>query len=472
MRSLRRTLVVRFSLTMFLALLLISLWAFLGTHFSLSRQLNESLTSTLQLEAAALAARLPVGFQSNSNDLDAFIRQINRFVTVRDSTGNIITSNTPFTDIPVDQESFARARLGDRSFVTQDWGQRRIRSLYAPVPEGSLVGASVVQVAASLEPLAEFERSIFLLMLATVVLGTAATVFGASWMADSAAAPVAAITKQAKSIMPRTAGNRITAHADVVEFTGLVGVLNDMLDRLDGALAQQRRMIADLGHDLRTPLTAMRGELEVALRSERTSEEYRSTLESSLEEVERLHAISEGVVMLARLEAGELTPEKIPVDIYDLVTDAAERVRCGAANWTIEVGDPPSEGTGIRVDAKMLSYVFGELFYNVVQHTPPGTRAFVAVESGEGGISVSVSDDGPGIPEQDLPHVFERLYRHDAARSRTAGSGLGLTISAAILAAHQGSMTASRSSLGGLEIIAQLPRRSDSPTTPSSDSTC
>jgi two-component system OmpR family sensor kinase len=278
-------------------------------------------------------------------------------------------------------------------------------------------------------------------------------------MADSAVSPVAAITGQAKSITPGTVGKRITAHADVAEFTGLVGVLNDMLERLDGALNQQRRMIADLGHDLRTPLTAMRGELEVALRSERRPEEYRSILSSALEEVERLHAISEGVVMLARLEAGELRPELVPVDLHQLAVEAVKRVGARADGWTIDVQTPQHGSTSIWADAKMLSHVFGELIYNAIQHTPPGTKVLVSFEPGDTEISASVSDDGPGIPEHDLPHLFERLYRHDEARSRTAGSGLGLTISAAILAIHEGSISASRSSSGGLEITVSLPRR-------------
>jgi len=459
MSSLRRTLAVRFSLTMFLALLLISLWAFLGTHFSLSRQLNESLTSALQLEAAALAARLPVAFRSNSSDLDAFIRQVNRFVIVHDSAGDVVLSNTPFTDIPVDSTSFAHARGGERSFNTLTWGRRRMRSLYAPAPEGSVPGASVVHVAASLEPLAEFERSIFLLMLATVILGTGATIVGASWMADSAVSPVAAITGQAKAITPGTVGNRITAHADVAEFTGLVGVLNEMLERLDGALNQQRRMIADLGHDLRTPLTAMRGELEVALRSERKPEDYRAILGSALEEVERLHSISEGVVMLARLEAGELRPEAGPVDLYELAADAVRRVGARSDGWTVDVVEPEQGSTGTWADAKMLAHVFGELIYNAIQHTPPGTRVLISFQRGDAEITASVSDDGPGVPEEDLRHLFDRLYRQDEARSRTAGSGLGLTISAAILSVHGGSMSASRSATGGLEVTLRLPRR-------------
>jgi signal transduction histidine kinase len=464
MQSLRRTLAVRFSLTMFLALLLISLWAFLGTHFSLSRQLDESLTSAVQLEAAALAARLPIAFQSNSNDLDAFVRQINRFVTVRDSVGGVLLANAPFShEIPVDLAGVARAQSGSRTFVTQPWGNRRIRSLYASVPEGSIPGASVVQVTASLEPLAEFERSIFFLMAATVVLGTVATIIGASWLAGSAVSPVATITAQAESVTPGTVGNRITAHADVAEFRGLVAVLNGMLERLDGALDQQRRMIADLGHDLRTPLTAMQGQIEVALRSERSSKEYRRILESCLEEVEHLHTISDGVVMLARIEAGELRPAPAPVDLLGLATDAVRRVKPRSEGRAISVEPSADDAMTIAADAKMLKLVLDHLLDNAIQHTPTDTRVVVALTTDAAGTHVSVDDNGPGIPEEVLPNLFERLYRTDAARTRAAGAGLGLTISAAIMEAHGGSIDATRSSLGGLRISLRFPQIASGP---------
>jgi two-component system OmpR family sensor kinase len=459
MRSLRRTLAVRFSLTNFLALLLISLWAFLGTHYSLSRQLDESLKSTLQLEAATLAARLPVVFQPGSNDLDSFVRQVNRFITVRDSAGNALSANTVFAvNLPIDWDSFESALSHEQKLTSQSWNRHRMRSLYAAVPAGSPGNAAVVQVAASLEPLGEVERRIFFLMLATVLLGTAATMAGASWLARGAVAPIAAVTAQAEGVTPGSVGNRITAHADLAEFTGLVGVLNQMLERLEGAYQQQRRIIADLGHDLRTPLTAMQGELEVALRSDRSINEYRTVLESCLEEVEHLSSIGDSLVLLARIEAGELQPELAPMNLTDLASDAVKRLRPRTEGRIMEIHGTTGVDGEAMVDQKMIGLVLDHLLYNAVQHTPSGTRVDVTVSSNETSVQIAVDDDGPGISDELIPYLFERLYRADLARTRSPGAGLGLTISAAIMDAHHGSIAAAPSNLGGLQVMLELPR--------------
>jgi heavy metal sensor kinase len=459
MRSLRRTLAVRFSFTIFLALLLISLWAFLGTHYTLSRQIDESLKSTLQLEAAALAAQLPVVFQPGSNDLDTFVRQINRFITVRDSTGNALSANTIFAlSLPVDSVPFRQALSSEQVIASQPWGGHRIRSLYAPAPARSMEGAAVIQVAASLQPLGEAERRIFSLMLGTVLLGTAATMVGASWLARVAVAPVAEVTAQAQAITPGSMGNRITAHADVAEFKGLVGVLNQMLERLEGAYQQQRRIIADLGHDLRTPLTAMHGEVEVALRSDRSPQDYRAVLASCLEEVEHLSSIGDSLVLLARLEAGDLQPQLVPTDLTKLATEAIRRIRSRSESRSIKLHGTAGGDTVTMADQKMIGLVLDHLLFNAVQYTPTEARVDVTVSGSERGVQITVADDGPGIPSDVLPHLFERLYRADEARTRSTGAGLGLTISAAILEAHGGSIAASRSDLGGLHIALDLPR--------------
>ncbi len=459
MRSLRRTLAVRFSFTIFLALLLISLWAFLGTHYTLSRQIDESLKSTLQLEAAALAAQLPVVFQPGSNDLDTFVRQINRFITVRDSAGNALSANTIFAlSLPVDSVPFGQALSREQVIASQLWGGHRIRSLYAPAPARSMEGAAVIQVAASLQPLGEAERRIFSLMLGTVLLGTAATMVGASWLARVAVAPVAEVTAQAQAITPGSMGNRITAHADVAEFKGLVGVLNQMLERLEGAYQQQRRIIADLGHDLRTPLTAMHGEVEVALRSERSPQDYRAVLASCLEEVEHLSSIGDSLVLLARLEAGDLQPQLAPTDLTKLVKEALRRIRSRSESRSIKLHGTVGGDTVTMADQKMIGLVLDHLLFNAVQYTPTEARVDVTVSGSERGVRITVADDGPGIPSDVLPHLFERLYRADEARTRSTGAGLGLTISAAIMEAHGGSITAGRSDLGGLQIALDLPR--------------
>ena len=138
-----------------------------------------------------------------------------------------------------------------------------------------------------LNPLQEAIREVLFLMLGTVFLGAVATAIGAGWLAQTSVMPVLEITAQARSVQPGVP-RRITAHADTQEFAGLVDVLNDAFERLERAFDAQRRMITDAAHDLRTPLTAMRGEAEIALRGERTPDEYRHTLQSMLEEVDQL----------------------------------------------------------------------------------------------------------------------------------------------------------------------------------------
>lgn len=457
MYSLRRTLAVRFSLTIFVALLFIALWAYLGTRRVLRQELDNDLSAALELESAPLIIGRPLSVQHGYWALPEFIEHVNRFVVIRDSTGAIIGSNTPLArDLPLNSEAFAAALSGARAWTTGRWHSRSIRSAYGPPPEGTPARVAAIQVSAFLGPHDAASRRVLFVMLGTVLLGTVATALGAGWLASSAVAPVEAITAQAGAVKPGTTGQRITAHADVLEYHGLIEVLNRMLERLDRGLDLERRIIADVGHDLRTPLTAMRGELEIALRTERNAATYRSVLESMLEEVERLSSISEALVLLARLEAGELIPEKHPVNIGTLLEDAVGKAKSRADGREITLRGTENEIRAL-VDDDMLSVVMDHLLDNALQHTPAGTRIEVGLDRHDATLAITVDDDGPGIPDGDLPHIFERLYRADAARSRSTGAGLGLTIAAAIANAHEGSIRAERSPLGGLRVVLELP---------------
>ncbi len=313
-----------------------------------------------------------------------------------------------------------------------------------------------MQVSASLRPLAAASREVLFLLLGTVLLGTVATALGAGWLAGSSVAPVEEITQQAEGIQAGPVDQRITAHADVDEFAGLVKVLNGMLQRLDRAFESQRRMIADAGHDLRTPLTAMRGQLEVALRGERHPDAYRSTLNSVLEEVDHLISISDSLVLLARLDAGELALDRVDTDVAAIVDGATGHARARADGREIRFTGP-SDATA-AVDAQMLSVVINQLLDNCIKHTPPDTRVQATVTADATDVTVTVEDDGPGLPAEVLPHLFEHFYRSDAARSRTGAAGLGLTVAAAIVDAHGGTIEAAGSALGGLRVTLRLPR--------------
>ncbi|MDH3290618.1 MAG: HAMP domain-containing histidine kinase [Gemmatimonadota bacterium] len=458
MYSLRRTVSVRFSLTICAALLVIALWAFLGARRVLQESLDRNIAAEAHLQTAVISSRLPIAIQPEHEDWSSFVREVNRFVVVRNAEGVIVQTNTPLAaDLPLDRASFERARRGGTAWAGQRWRNGRIRSFYLAVPAGGRPANDVLQVAASLQPLADASREVLFLMLGTVLLGVVATVIGANWLSATTVAPVLEITEQARSIQP-SGRQRITAYADMEEFAGLVEVLNDAFQRLERAYDAQRRMIADAGHDLRTPLTAMRGAVEVALRGERKPEEYRAVLASVLEDVDYLTSISESLALLARLETGELALERGERDVGSLVERATRKTRARDAErvFRCEAG---TDDLSAPVDGELLSIAVNHLLDNTVKHTPPGTDVRVTLTGNADTVGIRVDDSGPGIPDDILPNLFEHFYRTDSARTRTGAAGLGLTVAAAIAHAHGGQILADRSPLGGLRITLTLPRQ-------------
>jgi len=293
-------------------------------------------------------------------------------------------------------------------------------------------------------------------MVGTVLLGSLASLVGAWWLARSALTPVAEIADQATRIHGGSAGQRITAHVQVAELRGLINILNEMLGRLDRSAEWHRRIIRDLGHDLRTPITTLRASVEMALRGERAPDDYRRILVDLHEEIERLVVIGDAMSLLGHLESGDLTPVLTPVDLHGVVAQAVERVRVRGGGDNVRFTPAPG-GLRVTVDARLFGLVLDQLLDNARRHTPPGTAVDVAAAANDGRVTVTVEDHGPGVPEEILPQLFDRFYRGDSARGRDAGTGLGLTLAAAILDLHRGRISAERGSAGGLRIRIELP---------------
>jgi two-component system OmpR family sensor kinase len=466
MHSLRRTLSVRFSFTMLAALLVIALWAYLGARRVLQHELDRGLVATAHLESSVVAAGYGVPLLAAHTESDAFVDSVNRFVVVRDAAGRVLGSNTPLvTGMPYAAVPLAAAVQGGTAFETTTWGGRRVRSVYLGVAHERPGDGRVIQVTASLAPIDAESRQVLLLLLGTVVLGTVATMLGGGWLARSAVAPVAEIAGQANAVAPGAVGQRITAHAEVEEFYELVGVLNHMLERLDRGLLAQRRIIADVGHDLKTPLTAMQGEAEVALRNPRSPEQYQRILASLLEEINHLATISDTLLLLARIEAGDLALHRTETDVRDLVTRAVQRVGQRATDHLFTYAPSGDGAVSAALDGRMISLVLDHLLDNAARHTPASTPVTVSLRSDGAGSTITVEDAGPGVPDDVLPHLFERFYRGDAARGRGAGAGLGLTVAAAIVHAHGGAIAAERAAAGGLSVTIRLPRTAEPATT-------
>jgi two-component system, OmpR family, sensor kinase len=235
------------------------------------------------------------------------------------------------------------------------------------------------------------------------------------------------------------------AHTEVGQ---LGSALNRMLDRIAGALSARhasetrvRQFVSDASHELRTPLAAIRGYTELAQRKrDELPEDVAHAMSRVESETQRLTTLVEDMLLLARLDEGRPL-ERTPVDLVRVVADAVSDAHAAGPEhqWTLELPDDPVQVTG---DPARLHQVLTNLLTNARVHTPAGTTVTTSVTTRSDGAAVlSVTDDGPGIPEALQPEVFERFARGDSSRSRRGGStGLGLAIVAAVVKAHRGTI--------------------------------
>jgi heavy metal sensor kinase len=223
------------------------------------------------------------------------------------------------------------------------------------------------------------------------------------------------------------------------ELAALARDVNAMLDRLESSLAAQQRFTGDASHELRTPLAILRSELEIALRRDRTTAEYRDALANCREESERLSRLVENLIALARADAGEGLGELEPVNLAALAAEFCERLRSVAAADGVQLichSDGPCE---VRGDRLALERIFVNLIENAIRHTPRGESVEIRTRGEDSGVLVEVADRGPGVPPEHLPRIFDRFYRVDKARSRErGGAGLGLSIVKSLVEAHRG----------------------------------
>jgi len=297
--------------------------------------------------------------------------------------------------------------------------------------------------------------------IVVLVLAVGATLVGAWVLARSAVRPVLEITAQGTQIEAGTLDQRIEAHADTEEFRGLVAVLNRMLERLERGFQAQRRLTADVGHELRTPLTALRGEIEVALRADRSPREYQLVLRSALEEIDRLAVMSEDLLLITRAESHLLELERVPTDPNTLVRDALAplRRRIEEKDLTVEQALDATVQP-VALDRGLVSRLVDHLLDNAVKYTPSGGRIVVrtsgSLPAGQG-LRVAVANSGSRVDPQDLPHIFEPFYRADPARTRGSGTGLGLALVAAIARLHGGVARARSENGDGVTFEVDLP---------------
>jgi two-component system OmpR family sensor kinase len=455
-RSFRAQLALRFALTLLAILVALGAGSTALLRARLFHQLDRTLLTLAEVEAEAGASTTGPAFRFHEGVFLARslrpLSELTRYAELWNDRGEAVvrSANLGTRDLPLPPEAMDAARAGLIGRATHAWDGERIRTVVYPL---RLVGAQhadhYLQVSAPVESVDSTVRRAVLLAALLGLAGAVAAFAGAWYFAGLATRPVAEIVAQAEAIEAGTLSARITAHADASEYRRLVVVLNAMLDRLDRAFRAQRRFVADASHELRSPLTVLKGDIDVALRRERSAEEYRRALESSREEVDRMAALAENLLTLARTDAGLPADQLRPVDLGPVARRVVERARGAATEAGLELVLTSSSAV-TRGDAGLLERAVGNLVENAVKYAPRGARVDVRCGSADGLARVEVEDTGPGIAPEHVPYLFERFYRGDPARSRGSGAGLGLPIARAIVEAHGGRLKLVRAAPGAL----------------------
>ena len=320
----------------------------------------------------------------------------------------------------------------------------RLRYIVRPLgPEVTQGGAVLVAVRPGRVELGLKQTlSTFLLILPFGVL--AAYVIG-SWIARRALAPVDQITNEVREITDgRSLHRRLPSTMVKDELGRLADTLNQMMDRLERSFSALRRFTADASHELKTPLTVLRAGVERAITTPRLPQESLESLEEVLQEINRMTELVDTLLTLARADEGTVGLHREPVDLRQLVEETRETgdLLAEDAGVTMKV-EAPLEPVVVAVDASRIRQLVLNLLTNAVKYTPSGGRVTLWLERDDGRVKLGVSDTGIGIASGDLPHVFDRFWRADTARTRTSerpGVGLGLAICKWIAEAHGGSI--------------------------------
>jgi two-component system OmpR family sensor kinase len=466
-RSFRFLLAIRVSAVVTAAVAAVSIVSFLGLRQGLDRELDASLLNVATIQAAAVTDD-PTGEMrfpewELTPEEAASVRELNRYTQIWSADGESLVRGRYITDdLPLDSATLRRAADDELVWTRGEFQGIPIRALYYPLERlGELHARHVLQVAAPLEARNAMLQRVGVLLLAVLATIAAGTFVGSWWLADRMVRPVDAIIDQAEGIAAGQTQRRIEAYADTWEYQRLVQVLNRMLSRLESALETQKRFTADASHELRTPLTALRGELEVALRRERTTREYIRVLDSALEESERLSRLAEDLLTLARSEAGVLKPQLGAVELNERVERTLTRLATEAAETGIRLVGPSGHPVEAEADPDLLDRMVWNLLGNALRFSPTGGQILVSVSETESEAILEVSDEGPGIQEDQLDKVFERFFRADESRThgnQSSGTGLGLAIVKAIADLHGGRVTAQNRSEGGAVFRVSMPK--------------
>jgi heavy metal sensor kinase len=322
-----------------------------------------------------------------------------------------------------------------------------------------------IVVGRSEEPMRRQMARLLALLAACLVPVVAFSFLAGRWFAGRALAPVEAMAARARAISAERLSERLPVPQPDDELGRLASVFNDTFARLERSFDELRRFTSDASHELRTPLAVLKSVGEVGLRQAGSADELREVVGSMLEETDRLARLVDALLTLSRADAGRTPVALEPVALADLALQVVQQLGVLAEEKRQTVTVAGDLDARVSADPRLLGLAFANLLDNAIKYGPPGSRIAVDVRRESGEASVAVTDEGPGIPAEHQPRVFERFYRVDPARPR-GGVGLGLAIARWAVGVQGGRLLLASAPGAGSTFRIVLPAPPASPAAP------
>jgi heavy metal sensor kinase len=487
LRDLRRiTRSLRYGLTVGYALVFCVMLIGVGGVFrqKIAASLDEQIRDALEQEWAGLRGYLRIEndktiwfYDRDQPDESFFIQRMQRVYVVTDAEGHILSDERGGLQISEIYESLGRdsaARIA--AVINSKQAHWEVRKNAKGVPY--LIRSGVVYDEDDRKPfyvaigrsLADNEHILGQFTLTWIIIIPAIIVTGCllGWfLAARALAPVLEVAQAANRISGSNLSLRIPSRGAGDELDYLIATFNRMIQRLESSFNQMRQFSTDVSHELRTPITAIRGQLEVALFTASTADQYREAILNSLQDTERLSQIVRALLLLSQAESGQLALQKTRLNLADLAADVVDQFQIPYEEARLRLTADLQAGFA-EVDRIQIERMISNLISNAMKFTPPGGEVRVTLQTVPDGLELAVQDTGSGIAAAHLPHIFDRFYRVPGSEPSgpERGLGLGLSFVAWIAKAHGGTVRVESTPGTGSRFIVTLPVSSASEPAP------